>query len=65
MNWDRVAGSWKQFKGIIREKWGKFTDNDLNILAGRRDQLLGKIQVSCGIKPEEAAKELKEWGVLK
>ena len=64
MNWDVVAGNWKQFKGNIRELWGKLTDNNLSILAGRRDQLLGHIQVSCGIKPEEAEKQLKESGVL-
>jgi len=65
MNWGEIAGKWKQFEGTVREKWGKLTDNDLSILAGRRDQLLGYIQASCGIKPEEAEKELKDWGVLK
>jgi uncharacterized protein YjbJ (UPF0337 family) len=65
MNWDEVAGSWKQLKGSVRERWGKLTDNDLSILGGRRDQILGQIQVSCGIKPEEAERELKDWGVLK
>jgi uncharacterized protein YjbJ (UPF0337 family) len=64
MNWDAVAGNWKQFKGRVRERWGILTGNDLNIMAGRRDQLLGQIQASCGIKPEEAEKELKDWGVL-
>jgi uncharacterized protein YjbJ (UPF0337 family) len=65
MNWDEVAGNWKQLKGSVRERWGKLTDNDLSILGGRRDQILGQIQVSCGIKPEEAERELKDWGVLK
>jgi uncharacterized protein YjbJ (UPF0337 family) len=65
MNWDEVAGNLKQLKGSVRERWGKLTGNDLSILAGRRDQILGQIQVRCGIKPEEAEKELKDWGVLK
>lgn len=65
MNWDEVAGNWKQFKGNVRETWGIFTDNDIYILAGRRDQLLGQIQACCGIKPEEAEKELKDCGILK
>ncbi len=64
MNWDKVAGNWRQFKGNVREKWGQVTGNDLSILAGRRDQLLGQVQVCCGIKPEEAEKELMAWGVL-
>lgn len=65
MNWDEVAGSLRELKGNVRETWGRLTDNDLSILAGRRDQLLGQIQASCGIKPEEAEKELKDWGILK
>jgi uncharacterized protein YjbJ (UPF0337 family) len=65
MNWDEIAGNWKQFKGSVREKWGKLTHNDLSILAGRREQLLGQIQARCSIKPEQAEKELKDWGVLK
>jgi uncharacterized protein YjbJ (UPF0337 family) len=64
MNWDAVAGNWRQFRGSVREKWGILTDNDFIIMAGRRDQLLGQIQACCGIKPEEAEKELKDWGVL-
>ena len=62
MNWDQVAGRWKQFKGNVRERWGELTDNELDIVAGRRDQLLGQIQAECGIKPEEAEKELRDWG---
>jgi len=65
MNWDEVAGNWKQLKGSVKERWGKLTDNDLSILGGQRDQILGQIQVTCGIKPEEAERELKDWGVLK
>ncbi|MHC1743378.1 MAG: CsbD family protein [Syntrophobacteraceae bacterium] len=65
MNWDEVAGSWRQLRGNVIEMWGRLTDNDLRILAGRRDQLLGQVQASCGIKPEEAEKDLKDWGVWK
>jgi uncharacterized protein YjbJ (UPF0337 family) len=60
MNWDQVAGNWKQFKGVVREKWGKLTDDDLDVVAGKRDQLLGKIQEKYGITKEEAEKEFKE-----
>jgi uncharacterized protein YjbJ (UPF0337 family) len=65
MNWNKIAGNWKQFKGNVRETYGNLTDNDLLVLSGRRDQLLGQIQVSCGIKPEDSEKELKDWGVWK
>jgi uncharacterized protein YjbJ (UPF0337 family) len=60
MNWDQVAGNWKQFKGVVREKWGKLTDDDLDVVAGKRDQLLGKIQERYGITKEEAEKEFKQ-----
>jgi uncharacterized protein YjbJ (UPF0337 family) len=60
MNWDQVAGNWKQFKGTVREKWGKLTDDDLDVVAGKRDQLLGKIQERYGITKEEAEKEFKQ-----
>jgi hypothetical protein len=43
MNWDQVAGNWKQLRGTVREKWGQLTDDDLDQIAGRRDQLVGKL----------------------
>ena len=44
MNWDQLEGKWKQYKGEVREKWGKLTDDDLHIIAGRREQLIGRLQ---------------------
>ena len=61
MNWDQIAGNWKQVKGTIRQKWGKLTDDDVDVIAGKRDILLGKIQERHGIAREEAEKELKAW----
>lgn len=41
MNWDQIAGNWKQVKGVVREKWGKLTDDDVgDVIAGKRDILL-------------------------
>jgi len=65
MKWNVVAGNWAQFKGNVREKLGELNENDVVILAGRHDQLLGMIQIKCDLKPLEAAKELQERGVLK
>ena len=45
MNWDQVKGNWKQVQGKVKEKWGKLTDDDLTTIAGKRDQLAGKLQV--------------------
>jgi len=61
MNWDQIAGNWKQIKGVVREKWGKLTDDDMDVIAGRREILLGKIQEKHGIAREEAEKQLKAW----
>ena len=48
MNWDRIAGNWKQMKGALRERWGKLTEDELDRMAGQRDQLVGKIQERYG-----------------
>jgi len=61
MNWDQIEGNWKQVKGVIRERWGKLTDDDVDVIAGKRDILLGKIQEKHGIAKEEAEKQLKAW----
>lgn len=61
MNWDRVEGNWKQFKGKAREKWGKLTDNDWEQIAGKKDQLVGRIQERYGISKDEAQKQADEW----
>ena len=57
MNWDRIEGNWKQFKGRVKEQWGKLTDDDIDVIAGKRDQLVGKIQESYGITKDEAEKQ--------
>jgi uncharacterized protein YjbJ (UPF0337 family) len=61
MNWDRVGGNWKQFKGKVKEQWGKLTDDDLDRINGQREQLAGKIQESYGIGKDEAERQLKDW----
>jgi uncharacterized protein YjbJ (UPF0337 family) len=61
MNWDRIAGNWKQAKGKVKEQWGKLTDHDLDAIAGKRDQLAGKIQNSYGVGKDEAEKQIGEW----
>lgn len=54
MNHDRLEGNWKQMKGKVKEQWGKLTDDDLDVIAGRRDQLLGRIQQRHGLARDEA-----------
>jgi uncharacterized protein YjbJ (UPF0337 family) len=61
MNWNIIEGNWKQAKGKFKEQWGKLTDDDLDIIKGRRDQLTGKIQERYGLSKEAAEKQIDEW----
>lgn len=61
MNWDRVEGNWKQIRGQIRERWGRLTDDDIDRIAGKRDDLVGRLQELYGIKKEEVERQISEW----
>jgi uncharacterized protein YjbJ (UPF0337 family) len=61
MNWDRIEGNWKQFVGQARQKWGKLTDSDWQVVTGKKDELVGRIQERYGIAREEARREADEW----
>ncbi len=61
MNWDRIEGNWKQVTGRAKVQWGKLTNDDLDIIAGRRDQLAGKIQERYGIARDVADNQVNEW----
>ena len=63
MNWDQVQGNWKQVTGRMRQKWGKLTDNDFQQIAGKRDELVGKIQKSYGVAREEAERQVNDFVV--
>ena len=61
MNWDQVQGKWKQIRGQAKTRWGKLTDDDLDVVAGQRDQLVGRIQERYGIAKDQAQREVEEW----
>ena len=61
MNWDQIKGNWKQVAGKAQEQWGKLTNDDLDVVAGRREHLAGKIQERYGIAKDEAEKQLADW----
>jgi len=58
MNWDTIEGNWKQWKGSIKQKWGKLTDDELDVIEGKKDRLVGKLQEKYGIAKDEAEKQL-------
>jgi uncharacterized protein YjbJ (UPF0337 family) len=61
MNWDIVAGNWKQFQGKVKTQWGKLTDDQLDQIAGKRVELAGRIQEAYGISKDEAEQQIKDF----
>lgn len=61
MNKDEISGNWKQLKGKAKEQWGKLTDDDMTVIEGKRDQLVGKIQERYGYAKDQAEKEVDSW----
>lgn len=61
MNWDQVKGKWKQAKGQCQQKWGKLTNDEIDVIDGKREQLVGKIQERYGIAKEEAERQVAEF----
>ena len=60
MNKDEISGNWKQLKGKAKEQWGKLTDDDMTVIEGKRDQLVGKIQERYGYAKDQAEKEVSD-----
>lgn len=61
MNKDEAGGNWKQFKGKVKEQWGKLTDDDMTIIEGKRDQLVGKIRGTLRLSERSGRKEVDSW----
>jgi uncharacterized protein YjbJ (UPF0337 family) len=61
MNWDRIEGNWKEFKGKAKAQWGRLTDDDLNVIDGHREQLEGRLQKHYGYAKDQAKKEIDNW----
>lgn len=61
MNKDQLEGNWKQTKGSVKEQWGKLTDSDLDVISGKRDQLVGRIQEVYGIAKDQAEDQVRSW----
>ena len=61
MNWDQIEGNWKQFKGTAKLQWGRLTDDQLEVISGKRDLLAGKVQEIYGVTKEDAEKQVATW----
>jgi uncharacterized protein YjbJ (UPF0337 family) len=61
MNWDQIKGDWKQVQGKVKAQWGKLTDDDLQVIDGKRDELAGKLQKHYGTAKEKVEIEMDEF----
>lgn len=59
-NQDILGGKWKQLRGQVKQKWGKLTDDELDRVEGRAEELAGLLQERYGLAREEAKKQLKD-----
>jgi uncharacterized protein YjbJ (UPF0337 family) len=61
MNWDRVEGNWKEFKGKAQQQWGKLTNDDLDVIEGKRTELAGRLQQRYGVAKDDAERQIDTW----
>lgn len=61
MNWDRIEGNWKQIKGKAIAQWGELTDDELDRINGRREELIGLVQERYGRAKDAAEREVDDW----
>nr|WP_298172402.1 CsbD family protein [uncultured Pseudomonas sp.] len=61
MNSDVFKGKWKQLTGGIKERWGKLTDDDLDVAEGHTEYLVGKLQERYGWSKEKAEEEVNDF----
>jgi uncharacterized protein YjbJ (UPF0337 family) len=61
MAWDQIKGAWKEVRGSVRERWGKLTDDDLDVIAGQRDQLIGTLQRRYGTTRDQVEREVADF----
>ena len=62
-NWrinDGLGSSFRKLEAV-KEKWGKLTDDDLNVIDGRREQLEGKLQERYGYAKDQVRKDIDDW----
>jgi uncharacterized protein YjbJ (UPF0337 family) len=62
LDWNQIKGNRKQFKGKARQRWSKLTDDELDMIEGKREELIGGVQEKYGIAREQAEKEVDEFG---
>lgn len=59
MNWDTIRGNWNEYKGRLKEQWGRLVEDDLEVVDGRRDQFIGRMQRRHGLAKAKAERRIK------
>jgi uncharacterized protein YjbJ (UPF0337 family) len=60
-NWEQVEGNWNQFAGKVKQRWGKLTEDDITVINGKRQELIGRVQERYGIAKQEAERQVRDW----
>ena len=61
MDWNRIEGSWRELRGNVKQQWGKLTDDDLDVIGGKRQELVGRLQKKYGLAKEEAERQVNDF----
>lgn len=61
MNWSQVEGQWKTLKAKARQKWGKLTNDDIEQIRGRRDELIARLQKRYGDERDDLERQVDDW----
>lgn len=61
MNEETIKGNWSELKGKVKENWGKLTDDDIDVIDGKKDKLSGAIQKRYGKTKEEVERQISDW----
>ena len=61
MHWNRIEGNWDELKVNAKHNWGKLTDDHIELVNGKREYLVIKIQEIYGIDKEEAERQINEF----
>ena len=61
MNWDQIERDWTQFKGSVKQRWGKLTEDQIRAIAGRRTLLVARIRDAYAVSIDDADKQLAAW----
>lgn len=59
--WDKIEGNWERFRGMVQERWGELTNDELDQIKGNRTQLKGRLQAKYGIDADEADDQINSW----